>query len=136
MAKLTFTLNELLELVLANGKLPEQLSDVRAEGSGICFTIKIPAFLLPSMPASIKFKEFDNGKAVLEAEILNEQINNTIGKFSGMLGNKLPSFISLEYPQIYVNIDKMLIEKNIKGFTIQDVAFEDGEFTIITDKKS
>ena len=45
---------------------------------------------------------------------------------------KLPLYIKLEYPKIFVDADKLFKEKNIKGIRVKDVSFEGGEFTITT----
>ena len=45
---------------------------------------------------------------------------------------RLPPYIKLDYPKLFVDVDKLLIEKNIRDVHVKDVLFEDGEFTIVT----
>jgi hypothetical protein len=49
-----------------------------------------------------------------------------------MLQLKLPAYMKLEYPKIFVDVDKLLEEKNIKGIRVTGVSLKDGEFTITT----
>ena len=49
-----------------------------------------------------------------------------------MLQLKLPAYIRLEYPKIFVDTTKLLEEKNIRGVRVKEISFKDGEFAITT----
>jgi hypothetical protein len=38
----------------------------------------------------------------------------------------------LEYPKIFVDVDKLLEEINIRGIKVKDIIYKDGEFTVKT----
>jgi hypothetical protein len=40
--------------------------------------------------------------------------------------------MKLEYPQLSVDVDKLLKEKKFVGVRVKDLLFEAGEFTIVT----
>jgi len=40
--------------------------------------------------------------------------------------------MKLEHPKLFVDIDMLLREKNIRGVGVKDISFEDGEFAIVT----
>jgi hypothetical protein len=53
MAKITFDLEELLEIIVSNGLLPRQIARLRKKGDRIHFVIKTNTFILPFIPASL-----------------------------------------------------------------------------------
>jgi hypothetical protein len=48
----------------------------------------------------------------------------------------MPAFVKLEYPKVFVDIDRLLKERNIRGIQVRDIVFEDDQFTIVTARLS
>ena len=60
-------------------------------------------------------------------------LNKAISWLNQAFKLKIPAYMKLEYPNIFVDIDQLLKEKNIRGVRVKDIFFEDGEFAIVTD---
>jgi len=87
---------------------------------------------LPFIPASLRYISFDNDNAIFELTIVSGHLNKAVSWLNQALKLKIPACMKLEYPNIFVDIDKLLEEKNIKGVQVKDIFFENGEFTILT----
>ncbi len=133
MAKITFSLEELLKILISNELLPRQMIRARVKGQRVHFVIRTNAFILPYIPASLKYIGFDNNNAIFELTIVHGHLNKAVSWFNQALKLKIPACMKLEYPNISVDIDKLLKEKNIKGVQVKDIFFENGQFTIVTD---
>lgn len=132
MAKITFTLQELLDIIVSNEILPRQIARLNVKEDRIHFVIKTNAFILPFIPASLGYVRFDGNKAVFELTLVNDRMNKAMGMFQHALTPKLPEFVTLEYPNVFVDIDRLFKEKNIRGIQIRDIALKYGEFSIET----
>ena len=111
MAKITFTLQELLDIIVSNEILPRQIARLHLKGDRIHFVIKMNAFILPFIPASLGYVRFDGNKAVFELVLVNDHMNKVMGMFQQALTLKLPEFVTLEYPNVFVDIDRLFKEK-------------------------
>lgn len=132
MAKITFSLEELLKILATNDLLQGKISRLKADGEKINFVIKTSSLILPYIPASLDFVSFSNNQAVFELIVVSSHLNNAVSRFKQMLPFNLPAYIRLEYPKIFVDVEKLLKEKNIRGIRVKDVVLENGEFTITT----
>jgi hypothetical protein len=132
MAKLTFSLGELLGILISNELLPRQIMRARVKGEKIHFVIRTNSFILPFLPASLRYLSFDNNNAIFELTIVSGRLNKAISWLNQVLRFKIPAYMKLEYPNIFVDIDGVLKEKNIRGVRVTDIFFKDGEFTIVT----
>lgn len=133
MAKIVFGFEELLELLVCNQLLPGSIARVRVKGERIHFAIKTNSFLLPFVPASVKYLRLEGSHIVLELAIVSDRASKAIGRLNQMLEPKMPTYAKLEYPILSVDIDKLLAEKNIRGLCVKEISFEEGEFTIVTE---
>ena len=133
MAKIVFGFEELLELLVCNGLLPGSIARAKIEGERIHFVIKTNSFLLPFVPASVKYLRLDGSHIVLELAIVSDLASKAMGRLNQMLEPKMPTYAKLEYPVLSVDIDKLLAEKNVRGLRVKDILFEDGEFTLVTE---
>jgi len=134
MAKITFSLVELLKILTSNELLPRQIIRARVKGQRIHFVIRTDAFILPYIPALLRYVSFDNNNAIFELTIVSGHLNKAISWLNQALKLKIPACMKLEYPNISVDIDKLLEEKNIRGLRVKDILFENGDFTIVTGK--
>ena len=133
MANITFTLEELLALLLSNNLLPSQIVRAQIKDDSFHFAVKTDAFILPFVPASLKFLNYENNIATFELTLVSGHFNKALGMFGGSFESKLPEYVKLELPNVLVDIEKLLEKKNIKGIRIKDVTFGTGRFSIITE---
>ncbi len=133
MAKISFSLEELLKILISNELLPRQIIRTKVKDQRVHFVIRTNVFILPYIPASLKYIGFENNNAIFELIIVHGHLNKAVNWFNQALKLKIPACMKLEYPNISVDIDKLLKEKNIKGVRVKDIFFENGQFTIVTD---
>lgn len=132
MAKLTFSVEELLEVAISNGLLPSEIARVRIKGERIHFVIRTSSFILPFIPASLRYVSFDCDNAVFELTIVSSHASKAVGWLNELIKLKMPDYMKLEYPNVSLEINRLIKEKNIKGIRVKDVSFEDGEFSVLT----
>jgi hypothetical protein len=132
MAKITFNLEELMQILISNELLRGEILRPKVEGDRIHFVIKTNSIILPYIPASLGYLSFSDNQAIFELTIVSSYLNKAVSRLKQILQLKLPVYIKLEYPKIFVDADKLFKEKNIKGIRVKDVSFEGGEFTITT----
>lgn len=132
MAKITFSLDELIGILAANSLLPGQILRLKAKGEKIHFVIKTNTLILPFVPASLGFLRFEGNNAVFELAIVSGRLSKAKSWFDELLKAKLPAFMELDYPKISIDVNKLLAEKGLKGMRVKDMYFEGEEFAIIT----
>jgi hypothetical protein len=132
MARIIFSLEELTKLLISNELLPAEILRPRVQGDKIHFIIRTDSFILPFIPASLRYVSFSNNNAVFELTIVSSHLNKAAGWLSQIVRLKIPPYMTLDPPKLYVDVDKLLKEKNIKGVCVKDITFENGEFTIVT----
>jgi len=132
MAKITFSLEELTQILISNELLRGEILRPKVEGDRIHFVIKTNLFILPYIPASLGYMGFSDNLATFELTIVSSYLNKAVSRLKQILQLKLPAYIKLEYPKFLVDVDKLLKEKNIRGIRVKEISFEGGEFTITT----
>ena len=132
MAKIIFSLEELVTLLVSNEILPSAVTGVETDGEKISFVIKIDSFFLPAIPASLRYVGFEEGNAVFEFTLVNSHFNKAIGGLGQTLESKIPPGIKLDLPNVRVDVNRLLEEKKVRGIEVRDIIFENGSFTIET----
>ena len=132
MAKITFSLNELVDILAANKLLPAEIVRAKAKGQSLHFAIKTGSFILPFVPASLSYSSFDGCNAAFELSVVSSRLNKAASWFNELLKPKLPGCIELDYPKISVDVNKLLAEKGIKGVRVKDMFFENNDFAVVT----
>jgi hypothetical protein len=132
MAKITFGLEELVKILICNELLPGEIIRIRVKGEVIHFVIRTNSFILPFIPASLKFSSFDGTSAIFELAIVSSRASRATSWLSQMFKIKIPTYMKFDYPKIFVDVDKLLKQKNIKGVRVKDIFFENGELAIVT----
>lgn len=132
MAKITFNIKELIEILISNKLLPPEIIRLRVKDERIHFVIRTNSFILPFIPASLRFLSFNDSNAIFELNLVSGHLSKAMSWLNQALKLRLPPYIDLDYPKLLVDVDKLLIEKNIRDVHVKDVLFEDGEFTIVT----
>ena len=133
MARIVFGFEELLEILVCNGLLPGAIARVRVKGDRIHFVIKTNSFILPFIPASVKYLRLQGSHAVFELAIVSNRANKATAWLNQKLEPRMPTYVELEYPILSVDIDKLLTEENIRGVRVKEILFDIGEFTLITE---
>jgi len=132
MAKISFSIDELTQILISNELLRGEILRPKAEGERIHFVIKTNSFILPYIPASLGYLGFSDNLATFELTIVSSYLNKAVSRLKQILQLKLPVYIKLEYPKIFVDVDKLLKEKNIRGIRVKEVSLKGDEFTITT----
>lgn len=132
MAKITCSLEELIQILVTNLLLRSEILRPKVEGDRIHFVIKTNSFILPYIPGSLGYSGFSNNQAIFNLTIVSSHLNKALGRLKQILQLKLPVYMRLEYPKIFVDVDRLLEEKNIKGIQVSDITLKDGVLTIIT----
>jgi hypothetical protein len=132
MARITFSLDELLGTLISNQLLPREIVRVRAKGERIHFVIKTNSFILPFIPVSLRYSSFDDGNAVFELSVAGGHLNKAMSWLDRVLRLKMPACVRLEYPNVFVDVDRLLKDRSIEGVRVKDIIFEDGEFAVVT----
>jgi len=132
MAKITFSIDELIHILISNELLRGEILRPKVEGERIHFVIKTNSYILPYIPASLGYLGFSDNQATFELTIVSSYLNRAVSRLKQILQLKLPVYMRLEYPKIFVDVDKLLKEKNIRGIRVKDISFKGGEFTITT----
>ncbi|MHC4326122.1 MAG: hypothetical protein ACYSUX_17770, partial [Planctomycetota bacterium] len=122
MATITFSLEELMQILISNELLRGEILRPKVEGDRIHFVIKTNSFILPYIPASLAYLSFSDNLATFEVTIVSNYLNKAVSRLKQMLQLKLPAYIQLEYPKILVDVDKLLEEKNVRGIRVKDVS--------------
>jgi hypothetical protein len=130
MAKITFSLEELIQILISNELLRGKILRPKVDGERIHFVIRTNSFILPYIPASLGYLSFSDNQAIFELTIISSHLNKAVSHLKQMLQLKLPAYMKLEYPKIFVDVEKLLEEKNIKGIRVKDITCESSEFTI------
>ncbi len=132
MAKIVFSLEELTQILVSNELLRGEILRLKVDGERIHFVIRTNSFILPYIPASLGYLDFSDSQAIFELTIVSSHLNKAVSRLKQMLQLKLPAYMKLEYPKIFVDVEKVLEEKNIRGIRVKDISLKDGEFTITT----
>jgi len=132
MAKITFSHEELIKILVSNELLPKEILRPKVEGEEIHFVVKTNLPLLQFVPVSLKYLSFADNNAIFELTVVNSSLNKTIGRLNLLSRLDVPAYVKLDFPKISVDVNELLKEKNIRGFLLKDIFFKDGEFTIVT----
>lgn len=132
MAKVSLSLEELTKILISNGLLPGEIVRVRVKGQRIHFVIRTSSFILPFIPASLRFLSFEGSHAIFELTVVSSHLDKAVSRFKQLFKLDMPAYMKLEYPKLFVDVEKLLNEKNIRGVRVKDISLEDGELTIVT----
>jgi hypothetical protein len=132
MAKITFNLEEITKIVISNKLLPPEIIRVRVKGEKVHFVIRTSSFILPYIPASLKYLSFSNNNVIFELTIVSSHLSKAKNWLNEALKLRIPAYMKLDYPKLSVDIDKLLQEKNFTGIRVENILYEAGEFTIVT----
>ena len=132
MGQIVLSGEELLSILAANARMPEQVTGIEAEGEEIKVHVATPLPILRSIPVRVKFAGFEHGQVVLQLVT-----NRLIDKFDWLV-NKMVASLKIEdhggrweYPRLYIDVNRLL-RGQVRGVEIARVVFQDGCFHITT----
>lgn len=132
MAQIVLSGDELVGILQANGLIPDQVTDIQADGEEIKLKVKTPWPLLKSLRVGVRFEGFNGDHVVLQLVT-----NRLIDTFDWLVDRMLDSFPlddyggRWEYPRLYVDVNRLLQER-LLGVKIDDMEYYDGQFRITT----
>ncbi len=132
MGQIVLSGEELVSTLAANARLPAQVMSIETDGEEIKVHVATPVPLLRSIPVRVRFAGFEQGQLVLQLVT-----NRVIDKFDWLVNKMLASLKvedhggRWEYPRLYVNVNQLL-QQQVRGIQIAEVAFRDGRFHITT----
>ena len=132
MGQIVLSGEELISILAANTRLPEQVIGIETDGEEIKVHVATPLPILRSIPVRVRFAGFEGGQIVLQLVT-----NRLIDKFDWLV-NKMLAGLKVEdhggrweYPRLFVDVNKLLC-RQIRGVQIAGVVFQDGRFHITT----
>jgi hypothetical protein len=132
MAKITFSHTELINILISNELLPKEILRPKVEGDEIHFVVETKLPLLQFVPASLRYLSYTDNNAVFEITVVNSSLSAMIGRLNLLSKLNAPAYVKFDFPKVYVDVNELLKEKNIRGVLLKDIIFNDGEFTIVT----
>jgi len=123
-------LSELIEILTYNKLLPTEIMRPKVKGQIIHFIIRTHLFVLPYIPATLRYLSFADNHALFELAIVSRHLDKVMKRIESLFPQKLPAYIKLEYPKFIVDFAQLLEENNIRGIRVKSVSFEQGQFTI------
>jgi hypothetical protein len=134
MARLRFAPEEAINVLMANDLLPEVIRGVKIKDDTLIVKVATPLPLVDSLPVSIKYVGFEDGVVTLELSVgyLKGRVLDSILKLvKGRMEEEFGDKIQLDYPRVYVHINRLLVAKNIRSVEVREITFEGGLFEIM-----
>jgi len=132
MGQIVLSGHELVCILTANARLPDQVMGVETDGDEIKVHVATPLPLVHSLAVRVRFAGFEQGQIVLQLVT-----NRLLDKFEWLV-NRMLAGLQIEehggrweYPRLYVDVNRLL-RRQIRGVEIADVAFKDAHFHITT----
>jgi hypothetical protein len=132
MGQIVLSGDELVCILAANARLPEQVMGVETDGDEIRVHVATPLPVLRSIPVRVRFAGFEQGHVVLQLVT-----NRLIDKFDWLVNRMLASLKvedyggRWEYPRLYVDVNRLL-QRQVRGVEVAEVVFHQGHFHITT----
>ncbi len=134
MAVITFTYDELLEILKSNNLLPAQIAKAEIKNECFHFSVRTETFLIPFVPASLRYLSYENNIVTFELTVVSSHFNKALGWFTQSLQARLPDYLKLDLPNLLFDMEKLFQERNIKGIRIKEIIHEPCQFTVIIER--
>jgi hypothetical protein len=132
MAKITFNLEELKEVLVSNAVLPKVILRPKVEGEEVHFVVDTNLPFLQFIPLTLRYLNYTDNNAIFEIGVENDNLHKTINRFNLISRLNIPEYIKIDFPKIYINVNELLELNNIRGILLKDIFFKRGKFTIVT----
>ena len=129
MAKLTFTLSEILDIVKLNIKhLPKKIENIDTKDNHLKLRINLGK-LIPNFDVFVYLLSFENGILMIELE--SKAPIKLLMKFMKGFLKKVPKYyeFNIQGNNIQININNIISQK-IKGVKVKSIIEKDGTFEI------
>ncbi|MHC4258992.1 MAG: hypothetical protein ACYSTF_01070 [Planctomycetota bacterium] len=145
MTKIVLSVEEIREILLSNDwiRIPPYIKNLRVGADAISLIVEIGKTGIPLMPSvpllipiSARFVRFDNPVAIFEITNKGRLTKGIVDLLIPIFKDKMPEYVEVDYPNIHVDVSKLLVEKNIKGVQVEEIVFDDGKFTVVTGNAS
>jgi hypothetical protein len=127
MATLNFTVDEALNVLNANVRLPESIKDIRANRDGLLVTVSGNIDIL------VRQESFRGGvlKLAISSDSWAFKLAASLGKVDQMLDNAIRSlpFVRREGMALFIDLDRALGTK-FKGFRVKDFQMRESSLRI------
>jgi hypothetical protein len=140
MAKIIFSLQEIREILLSNKwiRMPPNIKNLRLGADNIHLIVGMGQTSIPLMPSvpllvpiSTRFVRFDKPVAIFEITNKARLTKGIVNRFIPMLKDIIPDYVKVDYPNIHIDINRLLVEKNVKAVQVEEIVFDGGEFTVV-----
>jgi hypothetical protein len=132
MGKIILTDEELGHILISNKLLPKEILHPKFEGDRIRFAVKTNLPFVQFIPVSLKYLSFNDKNAIFELTVVNSGFSKIISQLNLFSKIDVPASVKLDFPRVFVDVNELLKEMNIKGIQLDDVIFDDGKFTLMT----
>jgi len=124
MAKLFFTLKEVLEIIEDKVELPGHITEIKIIENKLRVTVK-PVPIFPSFDLTMSFNRFEKGKLYMNVK------SSVLLKFglAVFIKHENYKFINFELDKLVIEVNKIISTK-INWLRIEDVFFENGLFIV------
>jgi len=132
MGQIVLSGDELVCILAANARMPDQVVGVETDGEEIKVHVATALPVLRSIPVRVRFAGFEQGWIVLQL-----MTNRLIDRFDWLVNKMLASLKvedyggRWEYPRLYVDVNQLL-QRQVRGVQIAGVVFREGHFHITT----
>jgi len=135
MAKISFSLEELLTILVANELVPDRIQQPRGKGETIEFVVKTGIVILPAVPVSLTYAGYEDNNITFEISVAGGRFGEMIGGYTRQFESKMPPGVRLDFPHIHVDANKLLEARNIRGVAVEGISVSGDEFTIVASSK-
>jgi hypothetical protein len=132
MAQIILSSDELISILQANARIPQQIMDIAVNDGEIKLKVRTDWPILKSIRVGMRFAGYDNGCLVLQlaTNLLTDRFNWLVDRMIEPLrleehGGRW------EYPRLYIDVNR-LIQRQLRGVAVKSILFQDGLFHITT----
>ena len=133
MAQIVFTPEEAVNILMGNDLLPEVITGIKVRDDTLILNVATPLPLVNSLPVSIKYLAFHDGRLELEVAVpvlKGKMLETVVHLVRGELDRRFHEQIELDYPKLYVHINKLLLANNVRKLSVREISFDSGLFNV------
>lgn len=129
MAKLIFTLSEIVDIASENISFPDKIESISAKDDKIYLIIN-PGRYIPNISITLTFNKFNDGKIFL---LINT--NKSLDIIARVIKGYKYNWLILDFPDIIIEINKFIAEK-VTGVRIEQMLYDGKNMIIHTSRLS
>lgn len=125
--KIQISLSEVVDFLAANNLLPKQISDIQVNDKRIEFKYKTGMPFPPYLEINLEFIKYEKSESAVYLSFNSNWLFKKVLKMLPIMKNE---FIIFRDSIVSIRIMKIL-QQHLKGFTIDDISFNNHFFEII-----